>query len=224
MKAVIDYMEKKKLKKDILHWLAAADEDYIAARLLLMNGFLKQGAMLSNTAIEKYLKTLLFYADMKIPKTHDTLKIFNEMGDEATKITSINKGFVSFLAKSYKLRYVEELPIGYNIHLDQIKILAELDRTVFVIRKNLKFETLDGKSISTRIDFLIEQKDATLLGKNTCFGDYAKDLLFKEKSRWLSLLVYGDHNIIEGIGEIDGTLDDGKFDIVGIRQGSGNTA
>jgi len=135
------------------------------------------------------------------------------------KIKIVNEGFISFLSKGYQLRYTDDLPSGYNIHLDQIKILAEQDRTVYSIRDNLKFETLDGKKIATRIDFFIEQKDQVLLDKNISFGNTDPAGLFKEKSSCLSLLVYGDHNIIEGIGEIDGTVDDGKFDVVGIKQG-----
>jgi HEPN domain-containing protein len=213
-------MEKRKLNKNILHWLGLADEDYLAARLLILKGFLKQGVILSNTAIEKYLKTFLFYHGETNPWGHDTLAIYNSIHNYADKISSINKGFITFLSKAYLLRYTDELPNQYNIHLDQIKILVELDRTVYAIRKNFKFENGEGKPVSTRLDFLIENKDYVLLEKNSCFGNYDQVALFKEKSQWLSLLVYGDHNIIEGLGEIEGTMDDGKFDIVGIREGA----
>ena len=40
---------------EAMTWLDLADEDYVAARVLILNDFLIHGAMLSNTAIEKYL-------------------------------------------------------------------------------------------------------------------------------------------------------------------------
>lgn len=45
----------------MLRWLEWAGNDYIAARLLFLNNLLVQGSGLSNTTIEKYLKTLYFF-------------------------------------------------------------------------------------------------------------------------------------------------------------------
>ncbi|HUX65780.1 MAG TPA: hypothetical protein VMV42_01405 [archaeon] len=44
----------------VLEWLSWADNDYIAARLLLRRRLLSQGAALANTALEKYFKALVF--------------------------------------------------------------------------------------------------------------------------------------------------------------------
>ena len=46
---------------EAMTWLDLADEDYVAARVLILNDFLIHGAMLSNTAIEKYLKMIPAY-------------------------------------------------------------------------------------------------------------------------------------------------------------------
>lgn len=43
---------------EIIAWLGLADNDYLAARVLLRRGLLIQGAILVNSAIEKYLKTV----------------------------------------------------------------------------------------------------------------------------------------------------------------------
>ena len=50
-----------------LMWLRWADTDYLAARLTLPAGLLVQGAALSDTAIEKYLKSL--FSHRKRPDT-----------------------------------------------------------------------------------------------------------------------------------------------------------
>jgi len=215
-------IEKKAYKKEILHWLGSADEDYLAARLLLLNGYLKQGTIFSNTAIEKYLKTIIFAFGDVIPKEHDTLKLYGIVSAKAPELKVINVGFLLLLSKAYHVRYTDQLPIGYNIHLDQIKLLAELDRTVFILRKDFKFQTkgqTGDKKIITRLDVEAEENNPVFLDKNIAFGDYDPIQLFKEKTTWLSLLVYEAHNIIEGMGDNEGTLDDGKFDIVGIKQG-----
>ncbi len=212
-------VEKRKYNKELLHWLGLADEDYLAARLLLLNGYLKQGLIFSDTAVEKYLKTLFFSRDKKIPRLHDVSKLYEEVQKmNMDGITPVNTGFISFLSKGYKMRYTDDLENGYNIYLDQIKMLVELDRTVYAIRKDFQLETADGKKIVTRLDNCIEQNDPVLLSKNICFGKCDPLELFKEKTKWLALLIYGNHNTIEGGGENEGTTDDGRFDIVGIKQ------
>lgn len=51
-----------------MQWIAWADNDYIAARQLLLADLLVQGSSLSNTSIEKYLKALFVLLGLKIPK------------------------------------------------------------------------------------------------------------------------------------------------------------
>lgn len=41
---------------NVLQWVTWADQDYVAARALLLSGLLVQGSAFSNTAIEKYFK------------------------------------------------------------------------------------------------------------------------------------------------------------------------
>ena len=50
---------------ETINFVAWADEDYICARALLLDGFLLQGAVLSNTAIEKYLKAVCLARGVK---------------------------------------------------------------------------------------------------------------------------------------------------------------
>jgi hypothetical protein len=53
----------------IANWLRWADDDHIAARQLLLDYLLVQGAALANTAIEKYFKTIFLGAKrLRLPK------------------------------------------------------------------------------------------------------------------------------------------------------------
>jgi HEPN domain-containing protein len=65
----------------ILLWLGWADKDYVAARRLLLNAYLPQGAALGNTALEKYLKTLLMILGKKVPRSHDVVALLRIPGD-----------------------------------------------------------------------------------------------------------------------------------------------
>lgn len=204
----------------MLHWQGLADEDYIAARLLLLNGFLKQGAILANTAVEKYLKLLLFSKEKQIPQNHNIFDLYKQVLDlNISGIKPVNTGFISFLYKCYQLRYLDQIKNGLNLYFDQIKILVELDRTVGALRKDFKFQTVNGTKIDSRLDFLVQKKDQILLEKNIIFGQVLSEKLFKEKTKWIALMVYGNNNIIEGTGENIGTSDDGKFDVVGVTLG-----
>ena len=54
----------------MLEWVGLGDDDYIAARQLLLaptNNSIVQAIGLSNTAIEKYLKALCIALDLEIP-------------------------------------------------------------------------------------------------------------------------------------------------------------
>ncbi len=66
----------------IVDWLRWADDDYIAARQLLLGDLLVQGAALANTAIEKYFKTILLIKKRSATKVHDIPRLFQELKKE----------------------------------------------------------------------------------------------------------------------------------------------
>ncbi|MDQ1313134.1 MAG: hypothetical protein QG605_1673, partial [Euryarchaeota archaeon] len=118
-------------------WIGWADNDYIAARLLLLNDVLAQGSALiqgsslSNTAIEKYLKALFVHLDLKIPKGfkgHDISNLYGEIKKKGITL-DISEDYLAMLFKSYRLRYPDLNP-GDNFILCKTKLLVELDRTV----------------------------------------------------------------------------------------------
>jgi hypothetical protein len=212
-------MERNK-GASILQWIRWGDNDYVAARLLLLNDRLAQesaliqGRSLSNTAIEKYLKALFVHLDLKIPKSHNIYNLYNAIKKNGIML-DINEGYLAMLFKSYKLRYPDLKP-GDNFILCKTKLIVELDRTVHEIRSGFSFE-IKGKKIKTRIEELQEKKNPILLDKNCYFGKYDRDALFKEVSPCYELRIEKNGIPIEAFIYRRRINDDGKFDAEAIK-------
>jgi hypothetical protein len=153
----------------ITQWLSWADEDYLAARGMLLRGFVQQGTMLGNTAIEKYLKTGLLARHQSFRGSHDVTKLYEQLRLSGP-LPNVNADFLGLLVKAYKMRYPDDLPQGFNLVLVAVKILAELDETVFALRNGFKFQRADGKPLITALGDLLEKGDSVLLDSNVAFG------------------------------------------------------
>jgi HEPN domain-containing protein len=121
------------------HWMKWADSDYLAARYLLLGRMVVQGCILANTAIEKYLKALYAHLELPIPHSHAVQALYCEVTASGKTTVALNDAFLNVLQKAYGLRYPDELPDDFNIALNQMKFLAELDRTVFAITNCFAF-------------------------------------------------------------------------------------
>ena len=132
------------------HWMKWADSDYLAARYLLLESMVVQGCILANTAIEKYLKALYAHLEIPIPHTHAVQALYCKVTASGKSTLGLNEAFLKLLQKAYGLRYPDELPDGFNIALNQMKLLAELDRTVSAITKGFAFR--EGAT-----DFVLER-------------------------------------------------------------------
>jgi HEPN domain-containing protein len=53
---------------EVSQWLNWADQDYLASRSLLLRGYVLQGTIVANTAIEKYIKAVLMLRGIPFPK------------------------------------------------------------------------------------------------------------------------------------------------------------
>ena len=129
-------------------WLRWADSDYLAARYLLLGRMVVQGCVLANTAIEKYLKALHAHLELPISRSHAVEALYAELKNSAKSTVTLNQSFLRVLQKAYRLRYPDDLPDGFNISLNHMKVLAELDRTVFAISRAFTFS--DGTTDPNR--------------------------------------------------------------------------
>ena len=121
-------------------------KDYIAARVLINNGLLIQGATLASTSIEKYFKAIL-----TLNKITSKKHLNNELCTKLRQIDSdlyntFSESFLNFLIKCYKLRYIDDAPNEFSLVIIQYPLLAELDFTISKIEKKLNIFK-DGKKL-----------------------------------------------------------------------------
>lgn len=107
-----------------LTWLGWADDDYLAARTLLLENLLIQGAASSNTAIAKYLKTLLVLQHRSIPRSHNIVSLYKDVRNAGIPL-NLNEQYLELLVKTYKLRYPDDLEVGFSAALVQTKMLVD---------------------------------------------------------------------------------------------------
>ncbi len=120
---------------EITKWISIADRDYIAARFLILNDLVVQGAFLSNTAIEKYLKAICVAKDISFKEIrHDTPKLYDKVSKAISRDLEINQKYLDLIYKCYEGRYFDKLKPGKNIAFSAIKMLVELDYSVFQLR------------------------------------------------------------------------------------------
>jgi HEPN domain-containing protein len=200
----------------VIQWLAWADEDYLAARSLLLRAFVLQGSMLANTSIEKYIKAALVARGVTFRNTHDVAALYESLKSSGT-VTAVNASFLKTLGKVYKLRYPDDLPTGFNIALAQVKVLAEMDATVHALRKGFTFQRTDGHTVTTKLDALLADNSASLTERNAAFGSCTRADVFASPTHCYELRVLDDGNILEAKYEAGPIPDDGIFDAVGIK-------
>lgn len=131
----------------VINFFQSAYSDYLAARKLIISGLLSQGSILANTAIEKYFKGIKALLGENIPKHHDiTVNGFrNTLKNKFPDLyRSINFEFIRLISKSYRLRYLDDLEIGFNIGFQKKKFLAELDHTANLFEERFKVSAVPG--------------------------------------------------------------------------------
>lgn len=125
---------KKTLKgndaRKVVDFYSSGFSDYLAARVLINSGLLPQGAVLASTALEKYLKGVMAVNGNEshghLKKAHwESLKNYSK-----ELYSSCNIDFLKLCQKSYKLRYLDDVPDKFNLVIAQLEFLIELDKTV----------------------------------------------------------------------------------------------
>jgi HEPN domain-containing protein len=169
--------------KETLLWLKWADTDYRSARLLLLQGLLVQGAAFSNTAIEKYLKSLFAHRDRPIPHSHRVARLYELIKNETGSNLDVNESYLRLLEKAYKLRYPDDATDGFNIALNQIRLLVELDRTVKKIIERFQIVRTDrNEKIVLILERAMQDKDAAILTNNVALDPSLGSGLFSSPS------------------------------------------
>src|ERR1700736_3349153 len=169
------------------HWMKWADSDYLAARYLLLGSMVVQGCILANTAIEKYLKALYSHLELPIPHSHAVQALYREVTGSAKSTVSLNDGFLNFLQKAYGLRYPDELPEDFNIALNEMKVLAELDRTVFAITSCFAFGEGTTDFVLTRA---AKARDQRYVARNVVLNPEQASFFFASPSQSVEFRIH----------------------------------
>jgi HEPN domain-containing protein len=201
----------------ILLWLRWADKDYVAARRLLLNAYLPQGAALGNTALEKYFKTLFMILGKKVPRSHNVVALHEGLLKHFPNLEEVTVNFLKVLCKAYRLRYPDNLEVEFSVSLGQPKILTELDRTVHHIRRGFSFSKLSGKPITTLIDPMIKRNDPDLVDANCYFSSAQRSDVFHKLTNCYEMRVVALDRILEAYYEAS-IPDDGDFPLEGLRR------
>jgi len=206
---------------DTLMWLGWADSDYLGARVLLLTGLVVQGATLACTSIEKYLKAVCKISG----------ESFENVGHGVSKLNGIltNRGipqnldvqFLRYLDKAYKLRYPDDLNPGFNIALNSIATLAQLDLSVGRIRQRFNFQK-NGKSVSTKFDEALKRGTQELIAKNCVFGQASQADLFAEESWSYDLRILENRTVMEASYKVGCIAGDNHFDRGGLTPVEGS--
>jgi HEPN domain-containing protein len=200
----------------ILLWLGWADKDYVAARRLLLNAYLTQGAALGNTALEKYLKTLFMILGKKVPRSHNVGALQDSLIKEFPKLQEVNVNFLKVLGKTYRLRYPDDVEVEFSLSLEQPKILTELDRSVHLIRRGFSFNRPSGEPMQTLVDGMINRNDPDLVDANCYFGSARRSDVFDKLTNCYEMRVVALDRILEAYYQAS-ILDDGEFPLEGLR-------
>ncbi|MEX3839788.1 hypothetical protein [Paraburkholderia sp. BR10882] len=150
----------------VVRFLSDGFSDYIAARVLLLQGLLQQGAILASTALEKYLKaTMASHGD----ESHGHLKKAHwaTVRNKYPELFSLmNESFLKLCQKCYDLRYTLDVPRGYNVVIASREFLAELDHTVLLMETRFVRANASGIPEKTRFELMTEGQDERLLRDN----------------------------------------------------------
>ncbi len=186
-----------------------ADADYICARAMLLDGFLVQGAALSNTAIEKYLKAVRLIFGMGANQSHNVAELYASL--KGKSVPSLNEGYLRTITKAYRLRYPDDLEPGFNLVLRQWQLLAELDASVFAIRKPFEIRRSDQREVVTQFDSWLKNSHPRLVDRNSALSPYKRHALFENPGSCYEVRVLPNGHIMEAHYSAV-VADDGSFE------------
>ena len=213
----------KSKEENIVIWLQTADEEYVAARTLLRQSFVVQGSILSASVIEKYLKVVCLIHDISFDKQgesgHNLIKLYDSLSEIYSE-KPLNKSYLEFLNKIYKLRYPDKITEGFNAALHQGKSLVGLDETVFKIRSRIHISS-SVQEVKFRFDHLFELKDDFLLNGNHTFGNANRADAFNQPLVWYEMRILKNGARLE-THYLSKAKDDDEYCMKGLKLGSSN--
>jgi hypothetical protein len=121
---------------------------------------------------------------------------------------ALNDAFLNVLQKAYGLRYPDDLSDHFNIALNQMKLLAELDRTVFAITNSFTFGEARSELVSAQA---AKAGDRRYVARNVVLNPGQTSEFFASNSQSFEFRIHKPLIInVEYLSP--GVADDGLFD------------
>jgi hypothetical protein len=171
------------------NFLCLALDDYFAARLLLRNGLLPQGSALAATAVEKHLKAVLALNNLFTKKHLGCSGLLTLVRKHhPTLATGLNRDFMKFLDRTFRLRYASVDGTGFNMVLNQHRTLIELDKTMVNIDSGFKVEGVDPLD-ATPFREAVRSRKQLLFEDNVPLGGITLQTLSARKNKMYEIRV-----------------------------------
>lgn len=194
-------------KTRVMSYLVLAQSGYLAGRHLLRNDYLEQGAMLAATAAEKYLKAVIGVGGMDNNEhlSGTLYKLVQRCQPELH--AALDKDFLKFLEKAYKLRYASASAPSFAIVINQYRTLFAIDRLVADIDRC--FTVGGGEKTPYRAS--VEGADPRLLDENVAINPALLPMLVHRPNRVLDYKVEDDHQTVCATYSTEGVKMTGRF-------------
>ena len=197
--------------QDLLSFLSIAYKDYLASRVLFNKDLLSQACILANTAIEKYFKAVITVHGNACRGHNVSGKLLQSVCNYDKSLGGLlNKEFIELICRSYKMRYLDNLPVGFNISIVKNKTLAELDYMVSEIYKRFDFEK-GGKKIALTYQTDIRKQNQLLWENNYVLNKQDKTQFLNREDSVYEMRVLEGKKILEATYKVAKVDNDGVF-------------
>ncbi|AZT83654.1 hypothetical protein EHN06_08940 [Marinobacter sp. NP-4(2019)] len=195
-------MRKKTPRKanvhDVRHYLSLGFRDYTAARFLLLNDFLLQGATLSSTAVEKYFKAIFATKGHLIQSHLDDYKKFKSLFGrlDISIFERLDENYIKLLGEIYKLRYYDSVINKVSCGFFKWQVIGELDYTIDLIDKTC-YSELSKPEVPTRYMQSVNNKNEYVWKENYVLNGLGKKEYMERVTEGVIIHLYrGRHEVI----------------------------
>lgn len=201
MRNLLHMNEEQKTSLHARNLMILGYRDYIAARYLLNSDMLIQGVTLASTAVEKYLKVLLYVLGFK-RKLHmeDWKELKTLLSRNGIDIfTELDNKFMELLCKVYKLRYYDKVQNEVNYCFVKWQVIAELDFVIGIIEARTTFKYSSGLVWNSPYKEAVLARNEILFHENYYLNGLDKKKFMEREGKVIAVKI--DKNLEEIIAE-----------------------
>ena len=215
-------MQRSEFGQKTADFLDVAYKDYLAARVLLNADLLIQAAVLASTAMEKYIKAILAFRGNESRGHLKSAHWRAALNFDARLSEVLNPDFLQLLQKCYKLRYLDDIEVSFNLVIASREFLAELDHAALMLQESFRLQR-GGQPHVTRYHNDKRDRDGRLVLNNYLFTHQDKQRFISEEPQFVyEVRKNGPNDLIEVTYFARAAPSDGKFMRPGFAPIAGN--